>query len=327
MTKYENQIPTSAGMSFNSLISMLRDSIRGSAERRPAANMPIVKCEPAESLNASDNPQVTWFGHSAFLLEMEGRRLLFDPMLGKRPSPVSWAGTKRYSTRLPIEPEDFPAIDAIIISHDHYDHLDSSSIRRLKDKTERFIVPLGVRRRLIQMGVPAEQITEHHWWNEFSFMGFTVACTPARHFSGRGLFDRNSTLCCSWVIAGRETKVFFSGDSGYGPHFKEIGRKYGPFDLTLMECGQYDERWSNIHMMPEETVQAHLDVGGELLIPIHWAAFTLAFHAWNEPVERVTKAAQALKVNIATPKIGEKVRLYTADYPSQPWWRYPESRG
>jgi len=130
-------------------------------------------------------------------------------------------------------------------------------------------------------------------------------------------------LWCSWVIAGRETKVFFSGDSGYGPHFKEIGRKYGPFDLTLMECGQYDERWSNIHMMPEETVQAHLDVGGELLIPIHWAAFTLAFHAWNEPVERVTKAARALKVNIATPKIGEKVRLYTADYPSQPWWRSP----
>lgn len=321
MTKYENQLPTSAGMNFKSLISILRDSMRGNVERRPAGVMPMEICEPAETFSASDNPQVTWFGHSAFLLEIEGHRLLFDPMLGNRPSPVSWVGTKRYSTNLPIQPEDFPALDAIIISHDHYDHLDYNSIRRLKDKTKRFIVPLGVRRRLIQLGVPSEQITEHNWWDELSFKGLTLACTPARHFSGRGLFDRNSTLWCSWVIAGQHTKVFFSGDSGYGPHFKEIGSKYGPFDLTLMECGQYDERWSNIHMMPEETVQAHLDVGGKLLIPIHWAAFTLAYHAWNEPVERITKAAHALNVKIATPKIGEKVVLHTEHYPTHPWWR------
>ncbi|MEO2259301.1 MBL fold metallo-hydrolase [Paenibacillus amylolyticus] len=321
MTKYENQLPTSAGMNFKSLISILRDSMRGNVERRPSGTMPMEICELAEIFSASDNPQVTWFGHSAFLLEIEGHRLLFDPMLSNRPSPVSWVGTKRYSTNLPIQPEDFPTLDAIIISHDHYDHLDYDSIRRLKDKTKRFIVPLGVRRRLIQLGVPSEQITEHNWWDELSFKGLTLACTPARHFSGRGLFDRNSTLWCSWVIAGQHTKVFFSGDSGYGPHFKEIGSKYGPFDLTLMECGQYDERWSNIHMMPEETVQAHLDVGGKLLIPIHWAAFTLAYHAWNEPVERITKAAHALQVKIATPKIGEKVVLHTEKYPTHPWWR------
>lgn len=167
MTKYENQVPTSASMSFSSLVSMLKDSMRRSIERRPAGDIPVEKYEPAESLHVSDHPQVTWFGHSAFLLEIEGHRLLFDPMLGNRPSPVSWAGTKRYSTNLPIQPEDFPALDAIIISHDHYDHLDYSSIRRLKNKTQRFIVPLGVRRRLIQLGVPSEQITEHNWWMSY----------------------------------------------------------------------------------------------------------------------------------------------------------------
>ncbi|MGF9695956.1 MBL fold metallo-hydrolase [Paenibacillus sp. MABNR03] len=321
MKKYENQIPTSMGMNLKAMLSMLRDSLKGSQERRPVSNIPMVKSEFAQTLNPADDPQVTWFGHSAFLLELEGYRLLFDPMLGHRPSPVSWAGTKRYTTDLPIEPEDLPAIDAIILSHDHYDHLDYSSIRKLKDKTERFIVPIGVRRRLIQMGVSADKITEHGWWDELRFKGLTLACTPARHFSGRGLFDRNSTLWCSWVIAGQKTRVFFSGDSGYGPHFKEIGEKYGPFHLTLMECGQYDERWANIHMMPEETVQAHLDVRGQLLIPIHWGAFTLAYHAWNDPVERISQAARSSNVDIATPKIGEQVRIHTGEYPTEPWWR------
>ncbi|WP_366296184.1 MBL fold metallo-hydrolase [Paenibacillus sp. AN1007] len=321
MTKYENQIPTSAGMGIKSLTSILRDSMRRHAERRPSENIPMKRYQTASVLEASDQPQVTWFGHSAFLLEIEGHRLLFDPMFGDRPSPVSWAGTKRFSKELPVQPEELPDLHAIVISHDHYDHLDVSSIRKLKHKTNRFIVPLGVRKRLIQWGIPAAQITEHRWGDEFSFAGLTLACTPARHFSGRGLLDRNSTLWCSWVIAGRETKVFFSGDSGYGPHFKEIGSRYGPFDLTLMECGQYDERWSNIHMMPEETVQAHLDVGGYALIPIHWGAFTLAYHAWNEPAERVTRAARTMNVPVITPMIGETVKLKDEEYTFRPWWR------
>ncbi|PYE50310.1 MBL fold metallo-hydrolase [Paenibacillus barcinonensis] len=321
MTKYENQIPTSAGMSIKSLTSILRDSLRKNVERRPSGSIPVERYSHPITSEASKHPQVTWFGHSAFLLEIEAHRLLFDPMLGERPSPVSWAGTKRFSRELPMQPEDFPELDAIVISHDHYDHLDVSSIRRLKNKTKRFIVPLGVRKRLIKWGVPADQITEHQWGDEFTFKGLTFACTPARHFSGRGLLDRDSTLWCSWAIIGEETKVFFSGDSGYGPHFKEIGSKYGPFDLTLMECGQYDKRWSNIHMMPEETVQAHLDVGGELLIPIHWGAFTLAYHAWNEPAERVTRAARTAHVRIATPKIGETVVVNAQGITTRPWWR------
>ncbi|GGH53003.1 membrane protein [Paenibacillus silvae] len=321
MTKYENQIPTTAGMDMKSLTSILRDSLRKNVERRPSGSIPVERYLQASASEFSKLSQVTWFGHSAFLLEIEGHRLLFDPMLGERPSPVSWVGTRRFSRELPMQPEDFPVLDAIVISHDHYDHLDAASIRRLKNKTKRFIVPLGVRKRLVKWGVPADQITEHQWGDEFTFKALTFACMPARHFSGRGLLDRNSTLWCSWIIIGEGTKVFFSGDSGYGPHFKEIGSKYGPFDLTLMECGQYDKRWSNIHMMPEETVQAHLDVGGKLLIPIHWGAFTLAYHAWNEPAERVTRAARTAQVSIATPKIGETVVVNEQVATTGPWWR------
>jgi L-ascorbate metabolism protein UlaG (beta-lactamase superfamily) len=199
--------------------------------------IPVVAYPDTTTALPQDAAKVTWFGHSAFLLEIEGKRLLFDPMFGPRPSPVRWIGAKRFSDKLPLQPEDFPALDAIILTHDHYDHLDYSSIRKLKDKTPRFIVPTGVGSHLIRWGVAREKISEHAWWDEWRLDGLTLACTPARHFSGRGLFDRNSTLWCSWVVVGRETKIFFSGDSGYGPHFKEIGDKYGPFDLTLMECG------------------------------------------------------------------------------------------
>ena len=320
MKKFENQIPTPMNMGVKSIASMLKDAFT-TANRRPAAAISVKSFQQDQSDTVSRPSQVTWFGHSAFYLEIEGKRLLFDPMFGSRPSPFSWAGTKRYSRNRSVQPENFSEIDAIILSHDHYDHLDYNSIQNLKDKTPRFIVPLGVRKRLIKWGVPSEKITEHDWWNEVEFNGLTLACTPARHFSGRGLFDRNTTLWCSWVIAGQETRIYYSGDSGYGPHFKEIGEKYGPFDLTLMECGQYDERWSTIHMRPEETVQAHLDLRGRLLIPVHWAAFTLAFHSWTDPVERVTKAASKNLVNVSTPRIGETVLIRSKEYPESPWWR------
>ncbi|MDF2723399.1 MAG: hypothetical protein K0Q59_3074 [Paenibacillus sp.] len=322
MGKYENETPTSMSMNMKTVVGMLKEYMKSGTQRRPAAAaIPVVEFRATDEALRADAAQVTWFGHSAFLLELEGKRLLFDPMLGPRPSPVSWAGTKRYADKLPLPPERFPALDAIILSHDHYDHLDYASIRALKDKTRRFIVPLGVRERLIRWGVRADDITEHNWWDELELNGLKLACTPARHFSGRGMFNRNSTLWCSWVIAGRATKVFYSGDSGYGPHFKRIGETYGPFDLTLMECGQYNERWAAIHMMPEETVQAHLDVRGRLLLPVHWGAFTLALHAWNDPVERATKAARERQVDIVTPKIGQTVAIHAKLYPESDWWR------
>jgi L-ascorbate metabolism protein UlaG (beta-lactamase superfamily) len=321
MKKYENQLPTKMKMGMKSIVSMLRDSFVEKAKRRPKETLNVEVFQPAEAISDSDAPRVTWFGHSAFFLEMDGQRLLIDPMFGPRPSPVSWVGTKRYKTNFSVQLEDFPTIDAIIISHNHYDHLDFNSIRKLMNKTAQFIVPLGVSQHLIKWGVPSDKITEHDWWEELEFKCLKLACTPARHFSGRGLFDRDSTLWCSWVIVGREAKIFYSGDSGYGPHFKEIGEKYGPFDLTLLECGQYDERWSNIHMMPEETVRAHLELRGKMLIPVHWGAYTLSFHAWTDPVERVTEAALKYQVSISTPKIGETVVITSKEFPTNRWWR------
>lgn len=319
--KYENALPTSMGMSFSNIVGMLREQLRRDPRRRPAKPIPVVPWKLSSAADP-DGLRATWFGHSAFLLEIEGLRLMFDPMLSPSPSPVPLFGSKRYSgDALPLKPEDFPELDAIILSHDHYDHLDKRTIRILQGRTKRFIVPLGVRKRLVDWGVPGDKVTEHGWWDEVSYAGLTFVCGPARHFSGRGLGDRNSTLWCSWSIIGKEQRVFFSGDSGYAPHFKEIGDKYGPFALTLMECGQYDERWSLIHMMPEQTVQAHLDVRGELLVPVHWAAFTLGFHAWYDPVERAVAAARAHGVAIATPRIGETVDATGQGYPNAEWWR------
>ncbi|MNC27019.1 Beta-lactamase superfamily domain protein [compost metagenome] len=184
-----------------------------------------------------------------------------------------------------------------------------------------FIVPLGVGAHLKRWGISGERIREFDWWDEISFAGLTLTSAPARHFSGRSLLDRNTTLWCSWIIQGGHAKIFFSGDSGYGPHFAAIGQKYGPFDLTLMECGQYDPRWADIHMMPEQTVQAQIDLQGKLMIPIHWGAFTLAMHDWTDPVERVLRAAKQHGLRLATPRIGEPVHVGAKTYPSSPWWR------
>ncbi|SFD70138.1 L-ascorbate metabolism protein UlaG, beta-lactamase superfamily [Paenibacillus catalpae] len=318
--KFVNLIPTSMDMSMRDYLSILGEFVKGTPGAKPEKALAAEPVDP-RSQQSPHLAKVSWFGHSALLLELDGKRLLFDPMLGRSPSPFSWAGGKRFSDKPPIEIEDLPAIDAVLFSHDHYDHLDYSSIMRLKEKVGHFFVPLGVGAHLERWGVAPDRIEEFDWWDEIVWEKLVLACTPARHFSGRGLMDRNRTLWCSWVILGRETRIFFSGDSGYGPHFKQIGDKYGPFDLTLMECGQYDKRWAAIHMMPEETVQAHLDVKGKVMIPIHWAAFKLALHDWRDPVERAVHKAKELQVKIATPRIGESVVIGVDTFPTSEWWR------
>ncbi|PGO67920.1 hypothetical protein CN980_22375 [Bacillus cereus] len=315
--KYTNQIHTDMSFKPKDIISLMKDYFKIKSKLRPIKDLPIV-------LSNKDNESlesVTWFGHSASLLKIEGKKLLLDPMFGDASSPFPLFNSKRYSGTFSLERDDLQEIDAIIISHNHYDHLNYKSIMQLKDRAKHFYVPTGVAQYLIKWGVSPSKISEHNWWDEITFDNIKLVCAPARHFSGRGMTDRDRSLWCSWLILGQETKIFFSGDSGYAPHFKEIGDKYGPFDLTLMECGQYDPRWSAIHMLPEETVQAHIDVKGELLLPIHWGAFTLALHEWSDPIARITKEANRLGVKITTPQIGESITLKSTNYPSSAWWK------
>ncbi|KMP91043.1 membrane protein [Bacillus wiedmannii] len=315
--KYKNQIHTDVSFKPKDIIGLITDYFKMKTKLRPVKNLPIVLSDK----NNESLESVTWFGHSASLLKIEGKKFLLDPMFGDASSPFPLFTSKRYSGAFSLEREDLQEIDAVIISHNHYDHLNYKSIMLLKDHAKHFYVPTGVAQYLMKWGVSPSKISEHNWWEEIAFDNIKLVCAPARHFSGRSMTDRDCSLWCSWLILGRDTKVFFSGDSGYAPHFKEIGNKYGPFDLTLMECGQYDTRWSAIHMLPEETVQAHIDVKGDLLLPIHWGAFTLALHEWSDPIERVTKEAKRLGINIATPQIGESITLKSTDYPSSAWWR------
>jgi L-ascorbate metabolism protein UlaG (beta-lactamase superfamily) len=318
--KFSYPIPTPMDMDLKNTLKVMKEFALGGPRRKPSKPIPVTAFNPLDSQNKGQ-ARITWFGHSAFLLELEGKTILIDPMFGRAPSPFPIFGNKRYSRKLPLAIEQMPLIDAIIFSHDHYDHLDYGSIMKLKNKVKMFFVPLGVSKHLERWGIDKAKINELDWWNEAAFEGISLVCAPARHFSGRKLNNRDSTLWCSWVIKGEEHTIYYSGDSGYGPHFEEIGKRFGPFDLTLMECGQYDKRWASIHMMPEETVQAQLDVRGQLMIPIHWGAFTLSLHEWTDPVERICKAAKEQNVAVATPRIGESVQIGSSEYPRSTWWR------
>ncbi len=229
---------------------------------------------------------VRWLGHSTMLIELEGKRILTDPIWSDRASPVSFAGPRRFFPPL-IALEDLPAIDAVVISHDHYDHLDTATIQSLNEKTGAvFFVPLGVGAHLEAWGVPLERIRELDWWEEASLGNVRFICTPARHFSGRGL-DRNHTLWASWSIVGENRRVFFSGDTGLFPELEEIGERLGPFDITMLDSGAYNQRWSNSHMGPEQAVMAHRALRGKLMLPMHWGMFALAWHSAVEPIERL----------------------------------------
>ncbi|SEB81096.1 MBL fold metallo-hydrolase [Paenibacillus sp. GP183] len=317
--KFVYDLPSPMDISFRGYMSMVKDSLTRHTNRRPREPLPMV---PIDFGPVPDHEtRMTWLGHSALLLQMNGKTILIDPMFGSSPSPFPGIGSKRYSGKLPFEIEDLPPIDAVILSHDHYDHLDYGSINKLKEKIGQFFVPLGVGRHLRRWGIEPGKIQEFNWWDEGSFGKIHLACTPARHFSGRSLGDRDTSLWCSWVIESEHSSLFFSGDGGYGPHFAKIGEKYGPFDLTTIECGQYDSRWPSTHMIPEETVQAHLDVKGKLLIPIHWGGFTLAFHDWTDSIERAAKEAKRRNTALSSPKIGEPVIVGSADYPHAAWWK------
>jgi L-ascorbate metabolism protein UlaG (beta-lactamase superfamily) len=318
--KFINQVTTNMNTISADSSSMSKDSISVGGERNPDGQIPISEIDWNKIKSNEDS--LTWFGHSAFLLSIDNKKLLVDPMLGPIASPVSFVGPKRYSKDMLDIIDDMPPIDAVFITHDHYDHLDFPSIQKLKNKVGHFFVPYGVSNHLIRWGIAKENITELNWWDEAEFQGLTVALTPTKHFSGRGIFNRNSTLWGGWVILGKQTRFYTSGDGGYDTHFKEIGEKYGPFDMALIEGGQYDKRWSEVHMIPEESVHAFKDVNGKNMMLMHWGAFTLARHGWAEPIERALKEAKKSDVNLIAPKIGETVLLIGSEFePVSSWWK------
>lgn len=320
--QFVNEIPTSMDMGFLKTLKIMKEFAVVSPGQAPTGEIPVEKLDSLEiTKTAASANLITWFGHSAFLIEMDGKKILIDPMLGEVPAPHPYLGNARFNKELPINVEELPEIDIVIISHDHYDHLDYGTIKKLKDKVKDFYMPLGVGNHLIEWGIDAKRIHELNWWEESKIDNFTLVCAPSRHFSGRGLFDRMTTLWGSWIIQTDSMNLYFSGDGGYGPHFKEIGNKYGPFDFAMMECGQYNENWSEIHMMPEQTAQAAIDVKAKLMMPIHWGAFKLSLHSWTDPVVRLRKKADELQQEMLTPKIGQSIDLdKIEEFKQENWW-------
>lgn len=284
----------------------------------PEIKLPVQKADLTRfKSRATGGLTSTWLGHSSLMINIDGYRILTDPVF---PSKVSPIGPSRFNGPVPVDPRLLPELDIVIISHDHYDHLNKKSIQALMGKTKWFAVPLVVGQRLISWGVQKSQIIEMDWWDTFHFDDtLTLHAAPAQHFSGRGLLDRNKTLWASWVIETDSHKIFFSGDSGYFDGFKTIGEKFGPFDVTFLECGAYDQMWHNVHMFPEETIQAHLDLKGRILHPIHWGTYKLALHPWYEPMQRALTAAEKHNIILATPIAGQTTDYHTKDL-GHAWW-------
>jgi L-ascorbate metabolism protein UlaG (beta-lactamase superfamily) len=304
--------------SIGEFASTMWDFLFGGDQRTPNDSIPRQQVDLNHFYRKGNNQlNVTWLGHSSLMINIDGYKILTDPVFEKK---VSLVGPSRYNGDVPLNIYQITEVDVILISHNHYDHLNKFSIQSLNSKTKKFIVPLAVGAQLEEWGVSADKIVELDWWEELRVdENLTIIATPAQHFSGRGLTDRDETLWASFVIKGLFHKIFYSGDSGYFDGFKQIGEVYGPFDLTFIETGAYNEKWHFIHMFPEETVQAHIDLQGKILHPIHWATFNLSLHSWFEPMERLTDAADSLKVKTAIPVVGETT-VFNEYIPSVKWW-------
>ncbi|WP_346837545.1 MBL fold metallo-hydrolase [Microbulbifer sp. SAOS-129_SWC] len=302
------------------LFEMIRAYMR--AERAapvPEQPLPLRRIPAAELADTAGPATVYRLGHSSVLMRLDGQYLLTDPVFSERASPLQWMGPKRFHP-LPFELEALPQIATVVLSHDHYDHLDKDSILALDHKVERYVAPLKVGNHLRRWGVAVDKIIELDWWQSVSVGSLTFTATPAQHFSGRGLTDRDKTLWAGWAIESRDARIFFSGDSGYFSGFREIGERLGPFDLTLIETGAYNALWSEIHMLPEQSVQAHIDLRGAVMLPIHNSTFDLALHDWYEPLERAAAAAARQGVHLVTPMIGAPLQVGAA-VETRAWWR------
>lgn len=302
-------------------VESLKDEFFGEQQRTPPGEIPVIMIDPAVFDGAPQTGlRVTWLGHASSLIEIDGYRVLTDPVFSDRASPFASFGPKRFHPP-PIPLDLVRNVDAVVISHNHYDHMDKATILHLAEQGARIHVPLGNGQLLRSWEIPSEQIFEMDWWQQAEIGDLTLVATPARHYSSRGIFDYQKTLWLSWAVIGPHHRVFFSGDSGYAKLFSDIGQRFGPFDVNVIKIGAYGpgQYWIDIHMPPEQSVQVHKDVGGKIMLPVHWATFNLARHDWDEPIKRTVAAAERANITLATPRVGE---IVTTDGPFQweNWW-------
>ncbi len=317
-TKFDNLEVTKMEINFQTLPKLLYKQFFEKEGREPLTKLPVTPFDKIAFLNSSIQSKFIWYGHSTILMRVNGCTLLIDPMLGPNAAPIAPFPVKRFSDNTLDFIDHFPEVDLLLLSHDHYDHLDLASIKKLQPKVKHYFVALGVARHLIKWGIPEEDITEFDWWANQRFQDINITFTPTRHFSGRGLTDRAKSLWGGWAFKTTSENIWFSGDSGYGSHFKDIGEELGPFDFGFMECGQYNENWRQIHMFPEESVQAALDARVANIMPVHWGGFALAQHSWKDPVDRFVKEAKRQNMVVTHPALGA-MHSYQEDIRHR-WW-------
>lgn len=301
-----------------SYAKIMKDQMNKSKYVEPKKILPFVKTD-LHAINAEE-PVIVWFGHSSYLLKINGKTILVDPVFSGNASPFSFM-IKAFKGADEYKAEHMPKIDLLLLTHDHYDHLDYKTLKLLRSKIKQIYCPLGVGSHLEHWGFEESRITELDWWETSSFANdIEITAAPARHYTGRTMV-RSKMLWASYVLKTKSHSIYLGGDSGYDAHFKLIGEQYGPFDIALLESGQYNTSWPNIHMMPEETVQASIDLKANILFPIHWAKFALAMHDWNEPIKRVLVKAEELNVKVTTPMIGEPL-LISKYHETKSWWEF-----
>ncbi|MDV6167625.1 MBL fold metallo-hydrolase [Flavobacterium sp. DG1-102-2] len=316
--QFQNQHHTPDLAEGVSMLTVLNKFFFGKSKRsKPAQPLPSQKIDLLH-LDPSENV-IVWFGHSSYFIQANGKTMLVDPVFSGAASPVSFT-TRAFAGADVYAVEDLPAIDFLFISHDHWDHLDYETVLKLKDKVKKIITGLGTGQHFERWEFDMATVEERNWNETIDLgSGFVIHTTPARHFSGRGL-KRNGALWTSFVVKTPTLNLYLGGDSGYDTHYKEIGDQYGPFDLAILECGQYNEYWKYIHMMPEQVVTAAQELKAKKLMPVHWAKFSLALHDWDEPILRVTAEAKKQAMPIMTPMIGQKASL-TNDEVFTEWWK------
>lgn len=316
--KFVNQIPTTT--MINGVWSLIKEYWK----TRKVESTPKDKTLPVHFLDDQDfktkslTPKFYWLGHSTVIIEMDNQRILIDPVLSDRAAPFQFFGPKRFHPA-PIRTENLPDIDAIIISHDHYDHLDYPFVKAIKERNIRWMVPLGVGAHLEKWGVGKSFIEEYDWWDTAMLGNVEITCTPARHFSGRSIGDAAKAFWASWCFKGSVHNLYYSGDTGIGPHFKEIGNKKGPFDLSIIQIGAYNKNWPQIHLFPEEGALVQKDLNAKLLLPVHWGTFNLAPHQWHEPVDKLIESMSDSAHYIITPEVGQPFNLN--EYSTNRWWK------